>query len=81
MEYLIALNQLKYKRISFEHIHFASNSANRPADRFSFSQRQLYTTRSAAGHLLQLFRVASPLHRDLCGGVIDVTQIDRREFD
>ena len=33
------------------------------------------------GHLLQLFRIASPLHRDLGGGGIDVTEIVRREFD
>jgi AraC family transcriptional regulator len=37
--------------------------------------------RSETGHLLQLFRIASPLHRDLGGGGIDVTEIVRREFD
>jgi len=37
--------------------------------------------RSATGHLLQFFGVPSPLHRDLGGGVIDVTQILGREFD
>lgn len=37
--------------------------------------------RSTTGHLLQLFGVSSPLHRDFGGGVIDVTQIIGREFD
>jgi hypothetical protein len=33
------------------------------------------------GHLLQLFGVSGPLHRDLCGGLINVAEIVRREFD
>ena len=39
------------------------------------------SNRSATGHLLQLFRIPSPLHRDLRGGGIDLTQIVGREFD
>lgn len=37
--------------------------------------------RSAAGHLLQLFGVASTLHGYVGGGIVDVTQIVGRECD
>ena len=36
---------------------------------------------SETSHLLELFRIASPLQRDLGGGGSDVTEIVRREFD
>ena len=36
---------------------------------------------SAAGHLLQVFGVPGPLHRDLRGGAIDLTEIVGRQFD
>lgn len=37
--------------------------------------------RLATGHLLQVFGIPSPLHRDLGRGVIDVMQIVGCEFD
>ena len=37
--------------------------------------------RSETGHLLELFGIASSLHRDLGGGGIDVTEIVRRGLD
>src|ERR1035438_2826101 len=39
------------------------------------------SSRSAAGHLLQLFRVPSSLHRDLGGGAVNLTEVVRRKFD
>src|SRR5512132_290286 len=36
---------------------------------------------SAAGHALQLFGVARPLHRDLRGGAFDLLEIVRRKLD
>jgi hypothetical protein len=37
--------------------------------------------RSKPSHLLQLFGVSSPFHRDLGGGAIDVAEIVRRTLD
>ena len=37
--------------------------------------------RSATGHLLQLFRIASPLYLNLRGGGVDFTEIVGREFN
>src|SRR5258708_28670270 len=37
--------------------------------------------RSATAQLLQLFGVASSLHRDFGGGAVDVTEIVGRQFD
>ena len=37
--------------------------------------------RSATGQLLELFGVPSPLHGDLGGGAINLTEVVRREFD
>jgi hypothetical protein len=36
---------------------------------------------SAAGQFLQVFGIASPLHRELRGGAIDLTEIVRRQFN
>jgi hypothetical protein len=35
----------------------------------------------ATGHLLQMFGVASPLHRDPGSGALDLTEVVGREFD
>jgi hypothetical protein len=43
--------------------------------RLSFIGSFTHGCRSAAGHLLQLFEVASPLHRDLGGGALDLPEI------
>jgi hypothetical protein len=37
--------------------------------------------RSAVGHLLQVFGVPGPLHRDLGEGAVNVAQIVGRQFD
>jgi hypothetical protein len=37
--------------------------------------------RSAAYHVLQFFRIPSPLHRDLGDSAVDVAQIVGRQFD
>src|ERR1022692_1498482 len=37
--------------------------------------------RLATGHLLDVFGISSPLHRDLRGGAVDVTEIVRGKFD
>jgi len=44
-------------------------------------QRLVRRSSSATLHSLQLFGVASALHRDLGGGGIDVTKVVGREFD
>src|SRR5512132_4540025 len=38
-------------------------------------------SRSETGHLLQLFGVSAPLHRDLRGGAIDLPNVIGRKFD
>jgi hypothetical protein len=47
-------------------------------DDFHIGGRALRLT---TGHLLKFFGVPRSLHRDLCGGIIDLTQIVGGEFE
>ncbi|WP_442940620.1 MFS transporter [Nostoc sp.] len=47
----------------------------------NITTRENIFCRLATGHLLQVFGIPSPLHRDLGGRIIDVMQIVGREID